>query len=213
MTIDVWSDVACPWCWLGHAHLRRAGEQAGIALEVTFHSFQLSPQQAVVEPVRTYLARKYGDMARIDAAQERLQEMGSRVGIDYDFEPALAANTFDAHRLHHFAASQGRGDEVMEALFRAQHAEGADVSDHAVLQRIAQAAGLDTSQVAEVLSSDAYAYAVRQDLEDARRNGIHGVPFFVLGGRFAVSGAQPINVFVRALQKALAANGPGQTKT
>lgn len=200
--VDIWSDVACPWCRLGQAHLRPAAEEAGIPVEVTFHAFQLSPQQEVAEPVRAYLARKYGDAAAIEASQQRLVEMGRRVGLDYDFKRALATNTFDAHRLHQFAVEKGLGPELMALLFAAQHAEGADVSDARVLQRVGEAVGLPAGDVERVLDSDAYGDAVREDLEAARRIGVRGVPFFVLDQRMALSGAQPVEVFVEALRQA-----------
>lgn len=202
LRVDIWSDIACPWCWLGHAHLRKAADEAGVPVDVTFHAFQLAPDQKDVEPARDHLARKYGDAASIDAAQQRLVEMGSRLGLAYDFERSLAANTFDAHRLHQFAAAHGRGPETMRLLFQAQHAQGADVSDRGVLQQIGEDAGLSATDVEGVLTSDAYGDAVRADLAEARRIGVRGVPFFVLDRRLALSGAQPVEVFVDALRQA-----------
>lgn len=202
LRVDVWSDVACPWCLLGNAHLRKASDESGIPVEVTMHSFQLSPDLEAPVPVREYLERKYGDAGRIAAGQERLRSMGAVVGLSYDFDHAVAANTFDAHRLHHFARSRGRGDAVMDLLLEAQHTQGKDVSDRATLQAIGEAAGLPADDVEALLSSDGHAEDVRADVEAARQLGIGGVPFFVFDRRLAVSGAQPVDVFQEALRKA-----------
>jgi len=206
--VDMWSDVACPWCLLGGAHLREASRRAGIPVEVEMHAFQLSPDQKDVEPVRDHLARNYSDPARIAASQDRLRAMGAAVGLDYDFEHALAANTFDAHRLHHFAKQQGLGAEVMEGLLRAQHTEGKDVSDPATLLAVAVGAGLDADPVQALLDSDDFAGSVWADIEEAHRSGVQGVPFFVLDRRLALSGAQPVEVFEQALRQASATPSP-----
>lgn len=211
MKVDVWSDIACPWCWLGKHHLEAALRQAGIAdAEVEYRSFELqpnAPRDAKPRPVREYLAERYGgDLRGIDAAHERLTAAGKRVGIDYDFERALMVNTFDAHRLHHLAKARGLGAPVVERLMKARQGEGADVSDRATLRALAIEAGLDGAEVDRVLSSEEYADAVRADEEAARELGIHGVPFFVFDGirgrRLAVSGAQPVEVFLQAITQA-----------
>lgn len=204
MKVEVWSDVACPFCWLGKHHLVEAARRLGQPIEVEYRSFELQPGASGVRPVREYLAERYGDLAGIDAAQERLTEQGRAVGISFDFERAVMSNTFDAHRIHHLARSKGLGDVVMERLLRARQGEGADVADHATLRRLGVEAGLDGADVDTVLSSDAFAADVRADEVKARAYRIQGVPFFVLDGRLGVSGAQPVEVFMDALAQAAA---------
>ena len=205
--VEVWSDVACPFCWLGEHHLLEAARRSGEPIEVEFRSFELQPNAQSSRPVREYLAEKYGSTAGIDAAHARLAASGRAVGIAYDFERALMANTFDAHRLHHLAKARGIGGAVMERFLRARQGEGADMAHHATLRALAVEAGLDGADVDRVLSSDEFAAEVRADEEQARAYNIRGVPFFVFDGRLAVSGAQPIEVFEQAIAQAKA-TGP-----
>ncbi|HVM45026.1 MAG TPA: DsbA family oxidoreductase [Candidatus Thermoplasmatota archaeon] len=203
MKVEVWSDIACPYCWLGKHHLQEALRRSGATdVEVEFRSFELQPDARRARPVREYLAERYGSLAQVDAAHERLARAGRAVGIAFDFERALMANTFDAHRVHHLAKARGLGERVMERFLRARQGEGADMSDHATLRRLALEAGLDGAEVDEVLASDAYAAAVRADEAQARAYGIHGVPFFLFDGRYAVNGAQPVEVFEQAIAAA-----------
>ncbi len=198
LLVEVWSDIACPWCWLGKHQLEEAVRRSGFAdVQVEYHSFELQPDARGARPVREYLRERYGhDLA---GAHTHLERAGREVGITYDFDRALMANTFDAHRLHHLAKAHGLGQEAMERFMRARHAEGADMSDRATLRRLAVEVGLDALEVEEVLAGDAYADAVRADERLARRHGIHGVPFFIFDGRYALSGAQPVATFERAL--------------
>lgn len=200
LKVDVWSDIACPWCWLGKHHMQEAIRRSGRTdVEVEFHSFELQPDAHGARPVREYLMERYGSTRNIDAAHDRLAQAGRAVGIAYDFERALMVNTFDAHRLHHLAKARGLGDVVVERFMKARQGEGADVSDRATLRRLSIEAGLDATDVDRVLASDEYADAVRADEESARELGIHGVPFFVFDGKYGVSGAQPIEVFEQVL--------------
>lgn len=203
--IEAWSDVACPWCWLGKRHLEEAARREGIPLELELRSFELNPQPRASEPAKPYLARRLGGEARVAAAHERLAAMGRAVGLAYDFDRALVANTFDAHRVHHLAKARGRGDAVVERFLRAYHAEGADLADHATLRRLASEAGLWAAEVDEVLASDRFAKEVRTDQAAAIGLGISGVPFFVIEGKWAVSGAQPVEAFAQALRQVHAA--------
>ena len=210
MHVSVWSDIACPWCWLGKHHLQRALANTGINAEVRFHSFELQPNARGARPVREYLIERYGGSAQhIDAAHQRLTAAGKQVGIDYDFDRALMVNSFDAHRVHHLAMARGRGDEVMERFMRARQGEGADISDHATIRALAVEAGLDGGEVARVLAGDEYAAQVRADEERAREIGVDGVPFFVFNGTYALSGAQPVAVFERVLRQ-VAAQPPSE---
>lgn len=204
MRVEMWSDVACPWCWLGKRHLEEAIRQAGLARDVVVdvRSFELDPRPRPTVPANEHLARRLGGAARVDAVHRRLAEMGERVGLRYDFDRALVATTFDAHRVHHLAKTRGLGPEVVERLMRARHAEGADLADHATIRRLAVEAGLDGAEVDRTLSSGAYAADVRADEAEAAALGIQGVPFFVLDGRLGVSGAQPVEVLLEALRAA-----------
>ncbi len=200
--IEVWSDIACPWCLLGNAHLQTALDQSGIEADVEMRSYQLAPQMADPEPAKQYLAKKFGSAEQVEASHARLKAMGESAGLCYNFDEAIVANTFDGHRLHHYAKSTGQGAEMMERLLHAQHQEGLDVSSKDVLRRLAADAGLDPAAVDEVLDSDAYAEGVQADIAEARAIGVQGVPFFVFDRKFALSGAQPVDVFMQALASA-----------
>jgi predicted DsbA family dithiol-disulfide isomerase len=200
MRIDAWSDIACPWCWLGKHHLEEALRREGVHAQVEMRSFELDPTRGATAPAREHLARKLGGHARVDAIHERLAQMGERAGIRYDFGRQQVANTFDAHRVHHLAKARGRGPQVIERFLRAYHGEGADLADHATIRRLAAEEGLDAGEVDSVLASGAYGADVRADELEARELGIHGVPFFLIDGRYALSGAQPVEAFVQALR-------------
>lgn len=202
LRVEIWSDIACPWCWLGKRHLEIALERAGVDARIEFHSFELQPNARGTRPIKEYLLEKYGNEHAIDAAHDRLSRAGASVGLAYDFDGALMVNTFDAHRLTHHARERGLGARAMDRFMQARQGEAADMSDHATLRRLAVESGLDGAEVDEVLASDRYAAEVRADEHAARELGIHGVPFFVIDGKFALSGAQPIEVFERAIAMA-----------
>lgn len=204
MRIDVWSDIACPWCWLGKHHLEEALRRGGVEAEVAMRSFELNPSPRPTIPARDYLVRRLGGAERVDAAHARLAALGERAGLRYAFDRALVANTFDAHRVHHLAQAKGRGPETIERFMRAYHGEGADLADPDTITRLAVEAGLDEADVRQVLATDAFADAVRRDEAEARAIGVQGVPFFVIDGRYGISGAQPVEAFeeaLRAIQK------------
>lgn len=202
MRIEVWSDVACPWCWLGKAHLDEAIRKLGVDAQIEFRSYQLSPGKRETRPVKEYLAKRFGSAELVDAAHHRLNLLGDQVGLGYDFDRALSADTFDAHRLHHYAKTRGLGNEIMARLLLAQHGEGEDVASRASLVKIGVDVGLEKGEVERVLASEAYADEVRADIEMGRELGVQGVPFFVIDRKLAVSGAQPVAVFAQALTAA-----------
>lgn len=207
MKIDIWSDVVCPFCWLGKRHLERALETFPHRdeVEVVWHSFQLDPTAPAVSDETTprMLARKYGiSLEQAQANQERLEQQAATVGLEYHLATTPVTNTFDAHRLLHLAAAEGDVDRVMERFYRGYFTENLAVGDHGVLVRLATEAGLDGSRVREVLAGDEFADAVHADEQQARAYGARGVPFFVLGGVLGVSGAQPVEVFEQALRQA-----------
>lgn len=165
-------------------------------------SYQLSPDLDQVLPVQEYLEARYGNRDRIAQSHQRLTEMGAQVGLTYQFDKALVANTFDAHRLHHFAKTKGLGAAVMERLLLAQHTNGSDVSSHDVLRKIGVDAGLEAAAVDALLQGTDFAEPVRADIAEGQAIGVQGVPFFVFNRKFALSGAQPIELFKQALAKA-----------
>lgn len=200
--VDVWADVVCPFCWIGKARLERAAARAGVPVEVVLHAFRLHPEETRTMPLRDYLAGRFGPSA--SAMQARTEAMGRADGLPFDMGRAVYAPTLDAHRLILLAQDQGRGNTMAERLMRAHFAEGLDVSDRDVLLRLAQEAGLDRDAAAAGLASDAQREEVLADEAAARASGIRGVPFFVLDGRHALSGAQPVETFEEALRLTLA---------
>ena len=214
LRVDVWSDVVCPWCAIGKANLEQAlaGVPGGDEAEVVWHSYELDPG-APAEPARDLvgsLAAKYG-VPEGQARQmiERVRQAGAAAGLDLRQDIARPGNTFDAHRLLHLARARGRQAEVADRFLRAYHSEGVAISDRAELERLAVDAGLDRDEVVEVLTSDAYGVAVRDDEADARRIGVTGVPFFVFDGRYALSGAQPPEVMREVIERTRTEAGTG----
>lgn len=209
LRVDVWSDIACPWCYVGKRRLGRALEQFdhAAAVKVVWRAFELDPaapkerDPSVSHAER--IAGKYGiTIEQARHASDRLRETAREEGLVLDFEHIRSGNTFDAHRLIHLGGEMGVQGAVKERFMRAYFAEGALMSDHPTLVRLAVEAGLDEVEVADVLSSDRYARAVRADEAQAHELGINGVPCFVLDERFAVSGAQSPRVMLNALQHA-----------
>lgn len=213
MQLDVWSDVVCPWCFVGLANLDTALEQFEHAeeVDVVLHSFQLDPGAPTrdEQPVVERLAEKYGtSVSQIRANQARLVGLGAERGIDFRFEQAIGGNTFDAHRLLHLALQRGLQVELKHRLGRAYFTDGQPIGEHDTLRKAAVDVGLDPEEVDAVLAGQAFADDVRQDLETARAIGISGVPFFVADQKLAVSGAQPPEVLLDVLRQAWDARAP-----
>lgn len=215
MKVDIWSDVVCPWCYIGkrryEAALARFPHRSDI--ELTWRSFELDPSAppSPDQPGRyaDHLARKYGTTT--DQAQmmiDRVTSAAAEEGLDYRFEIARRGNTFDAHRLLHLALHNGVQDELKETLDHATFTEGLPVSDHQALTEVAVEVGLDELEVKEVLTSGAYADAVRADEAQARAYDISAVPFFVIDGKYGIAGAQPPDVIAVALERAWAERSP-----
>lgn len=210
MQVEIWSDILCPWCAVGRARFEKAlaGFDDKDAVEIRWRSFELNPNapKAVEGDYVLRLAQKYGRTR--DQAQQMIDQMTSTAaeeGLDFNFDIVQAGNSFDAHRLLHLAAEHGCQDALKQRLFRAYLSEGALISDHATLQRLAVDVGLDADRVAQVLASDAFADAVRGDEKQASEYGIRGVPFFVIDGQYGLSGAQPPDVIAQVLEKARSA--------
>jgi predicted DsbA family dithiol-disulfide isomerase len=215
MDVEIWSDVVCPWCYIGKRRFEEALESFDHRedVKVTWRSFQLDPSAAATsegDPVER-LAAKYGmSRAQAEAAQARVTANAATEGLDFHLDKAQTGNTFDAHRLIHYANSVGKQGALKERLMAAYFVEGAAIGDRAVLLRIAMEEGLDETAVRAVLDGDAYADDVRHDELEARRLGISGVPFFVLDRAYGVSGAQPAETLRAALQEAWTASHPLQ---
>ena len=218
MQIEIWSDVVCPWCYIGKRRLERAlGEfEHADEVEVTWRSFQLNPDApATAVPTLDYLAQRFGPQAQ--AMTARVAEMGKGEGLTLDFASSLTVNTLEAHRMLHLAADLGIGDAAKERLLRAHFTEGADVSDHETLTKLMVEAGpLEAStveaRVREVLAGTEYADAVQADIDMARRLGANGVPFFVIDRKYGISGAQAAETFLHALRTAYAAEEAGAAR-
>ena len=212
MRIDVWSDVVCPWCYIGKRRLEEALAASGDTATVVWHSFQLDPSSTNDDPrdLATRLAEKYG-RGRDWALQANAQvtDIAAEVGLEYHLDQAKPANTVDAHRLLHLARELEEAGEVpaetqgrlKERLLKAYFTDGLPVGDHATLTELATEAGLPTEQVREVLASTTYTDDVAADQAQALAYGANGVPFFVLEDAYAVSGAQPTEVFAQVLDQ------------
>ncbi len=205
--IDVWSDIMCPFCWMGETLLQQAAEASGRKLEIRYHSYQLMPHLPTDSAVNVndLLERERGFPR--EQAQEMNRQVAARaaqVGLVYNMDDAVATNTRSAHRLTHFAKQQGKQHELMQRLFKAYLTDGLNIVDHEVLADLAAEVGLERAAALAALKTDAFSAEFDADVEEARRLGISGVPFFVLNGKYAVSGAQPREVFEQALAKASA---------
>jgi predicted DsbA family dithiol-disulfide isomerase len=204
--IEIWSDVVCPWCYVGKRNLEAALTAFPHADRVTveWRSFELDPTtpRRVELSMDEVLERKYGmSPDQATAANRQMTELAATVGLEYHLDRVQIGNTFDAHRLIHLAAHEGLGGAMKERLLHAYFTEGRAISDPATLAELAEEVGLDGDRVAEVLASDEYADDVRADEQRAVDLGSTGVPFFVLDGRFGIPGAQPPDVLLRMLHR------------
>lgn len=215
MKIDIWSDVACPWCYVGKRRLEGALRAFEHSSEVTviWHSFELdpgAPEAVDGEPV-TRLAAKYRvSRADAEAMQARMTAAAAGEGLQFHLDRVRSGNTHHAHRLLHLALESGRQDQLKERLLAAYFTEGAAVGDRRVLLGLAVEAGLDEQAAREVLQGDAFGSAVRDDEREAARLGITGVPFFVIDRTYGISGAQPSEVILGALRTAWTESHPLQ---
>ena len=207
MHVEIWSDIVCPWCYVGkrrfEAALARFEHRDEVT--VTWRSFELDPSAPRERDVdgATHLARKYGtSRAQAEHMQAQMTEVAAGEGLDFRFDRARAGTTFDAHRLLHLAEAHGRQDAVKERFLRAYLTEGEPIGDPPALQRLAVDAGLPEDEVREVLATDRYADAVREDERTASGLGISAVPFFVVDRAIGASGAQPAELLLELLRRA-----------
>ena len=205
MTIDVYADIACPWCYVGRARLKAAlSKRNDLDVSLCWRPFQLQPDMpAEGRDFRTVLERKFGGWDRAERMFERIRQMGGEEGLTFNFDAIeVAPNTADAHRLILWAEEkegQEAGDAVATALFRAYFTDGRNVSDPSVLAECAADVGLGADEARDLLDGDAYADAVHESQQQAESRGITGVPCYVFNDERAVTGAQPSEVFVEAL--------------
>lgn len=207
MKVEIWSDVMCPFCYIGKKRFENALEQfAGKdSIEVIWKSFQLNPamKTAPGKSINQYLSEVKGwSVAQAKQANDYVTRMAKEVGLNYDFDKAVVANSFDAHRVIQLAKTSGKGDAMEEQLFKAYFTEGKNIADHNTLVQLATAIGLEQEAVRKLLNSNEYADAVERDIYEAHQIGVRGVPYFVLNDRYAVSGAQATETFLGALNKA-----------
>ncbi|MBR5556495.1 MAG: DsbA family oxidoreductase [Acinetobacter harbinensis] len=207
MRVDIWSDVVCPFCYIGKKRLEAAAEQAGLALEVHWHSYELDPEAPVRQEVSNSerLAQKYGrTVADVEEMQRNIATMAAEEGIQFNWENANSGNTFNAHRLIHLAQSKGLGSEAQEAFFYSYMTQGLAIGERETLEDVAARIGLNPVEVEDVLNSEEYSDFVKFD-EDVARDQLKvtGVPFFIFDQRIALAGAQPREVFLQVFEKAL----------
>lgn len=210
MKVEIWSDIMCPFCYIGKRHYEEALQQFADStnVELEWHSYQLDP--SLPKPASNlntyeYLAQRKGmSVEQSKAMHANVLQMAKNAGLDYHFEKAVVANSFDAHRLIQFAKTKGLGDEAEERLFKAYFIEGKNMCDPDVLLILAKEIGLNEAEAKEVINSTAYTAEVNKDIETAQQIGVTGVPFFVFNRKYAVSGAQPSATFLNVLQKSVA---------
>ncbi|KPB06451.1 DsbA family oxidoreductase [Bacillus sp. CHD6a] len=206
MKIEIWSDYVCPFCYIGKRRLEKALEDFPHKDEVTieYKSFELDPNAKRDTEFSIYeiLAKKYGmpveEAKRMSAG---VAKQAAEVGLEFNFDTSIPTNTFDAHRLGKFAETKGKAKEMTERLLRAHFTESKHIGDKGYLKELGISLGLDSVEVEEVLAGDAFEKDVRFDQREAREIGVQGVPFFVLNSKYAISGAQPPEVFAEALAK------------
>jgi predicted DsbA family dithiol-disulfide isomerase len=208
--IEVWSDVVCPWCYIGKRRLETALAEFGHAdeIEVEWRSFELDPShpKGVRQPVYESLAAKTGgSTAQVRAMTDRVKAIGAEEGLAYNFDRAVLVNTFDAHRVIHLAKAHGLGGAMHERLMHAYFVEAETVDEPETLVRLAAEVGVPADAASRVLTGDEYAADVEEDGRQARALGATGVPFFVLDRAYGISGAQPVAAFAEALRTAYSA--------
>jgi predicted DsbA family dithiol-disulfide isomerase len=206
LRVEVWSDVSCPWCYLGKRHLEEAlARRPGEPIEVAWRSFQLQPdaprfgEPGAGAPTSEYLEARGYAPDQLEEMQGRLTAMAAAAGLDYQLDLGRHANTFEAHALIKAAARQGLGDAMVERLFKAQHVEGLRLDDPAVLATLAAEVGLEGEAA---MPTEADREAARQEIAEGAAIGVNGVPFFVFDRRLAVSGAQPAETLLAAMGQA-----------
>ena len=217
MRIEIWSDVVCPWCYIGKRRLEAAlttfeTSHPGAEVDVVWRAYQLdpgAPSAPSTESMAEHLGNKYGGgPAAGQRMIDHMEAVAAEEGLLFRLGEAQRANTIDAHRVLHLAAEHGVQDDLKEALLKAYFLDVENVADHVVLARIATEVGLDEIRVKEVLGSDEYADAIEAEIRQAAAYGATGVPFFVIDGKYGVAGAQPADAFTQVLERAWTESQP-----
>ncbi|MFT7029707.1 MAG: putative DsbA family dithiol-disulfide isomerase [Marinoscillum sp.] len=208
MKVEIWSDVVCPFCYIGKRRFEEALARFGgkEEVEIEWKSFQLNPQTVSNPNISSHqnLANHKGiSVEQATDMANQVTEMASNVGLSFDFDKAVVANTFNAHRLLHFSKAHGKQNELKERLLKAYFEKGENIDDKASLITIAEEVGLDKQAVQDFLNSDELAMEVKADIHEAQSLSIHGVPFFVFNRKYGISGAQPVEAFLQTLEKAM----------
>jgi len=203
--VDIWSDYVCPFCYIGERKLALALEKTGMKedVEIVFNSFELDPnaKKRYDENITQLMAKKYGmSMEQAAAANNNIVKTAKEVGLDFNFDTLKPTNTFDAHRLSHYAKEKGKLEAYTEAVMKSYFTDSLNISDFDVLTSIAAAVGLDRAEALSILTSSAFADEVRQDEANAYSRKINGVPYFLFNGKEAVSGAQMVETFVSVIE-------------
>lgn len=209
MQIEIWSDVMCPFCYIGKRKFDKALEEFENKdqLEIIWKSFQLSPNMKTdaTKNINQFLAEHKGvSIQEAKCMNENVTIMAKQAGLVYNFDNTVVANSFDAHRFSHLAKKYGKQSEAEEKLFAAYFTEGKNIADHAVLIQLGVEIGLDAAEVESVLKSDAYAADVEQDKTEAQQANVRGVPYFWLDKKFIIAGAQDSKLILKTLQKSFA---------
>jgi predicted DsbA family dithiol-disulfide isomerase len=207
MKVEIWSDIVCPWCYIGKRRFEAAlGRfEHGEEVDVVWRSFELDPAAPPQRerPATEHLAHKYGmSIEQAEASQRRLTDLAKAEGLEYHLDRTAGGNSFDAHRMLHLAAASGHQDALKERLLRAYFTEGEAIGRRDVLERLAAEAGLEPGEVSEALADGRFGEEVRADEHRARLLGINGVPFFAIDERYGISGAQSAELILSALEQA-----------
>lgn len=207
MQIEIWSDVMCPFCYIGKRKFEAAMKQfnGSEPIELVWKSFQLSPDMKTQpgKSINQFLAEHKGiSVAEAQRMNDYVTQMAKQVGLDYHFDKTVVANSFNAHRFAHFAGTHGKQDEAEEALFKAYFTDGKNIDDLPTLMDLAVQIGLDANSLKDAMERGDHAEDVRRDIYEAQQVGVRGVPFFLFNGKYAVSGAQDSAVFLQALERA-----------
>lgn len=206
MKIEVWSDFVCPFCYMGKRRLEAAlnNFENKDEVELVFKSFELDPnaKKKYDKNIDELIAQKYGiTIEQAKASNDQIVSQAKSVGLNYNFDSLIPTNSFDAHRLIHYAKSEGKMNELAERIFKGYFVDSVNISDHKVLADLASEVGLNREKTLNILKSDKYGAEVRNDEKSASELGINSVPYFVFNNKYAVSGAQPTELFLEVLNK------------
>ncbi len=206
MKVEIWSDVMCPFCYIGKRKFENALEQFAHKdeVEVVWKSFQLNPDMKTEagKNINQYLAEAKGwSIEKAKEMNDHVSGIAKDIGLTYHLDKAVVANSFDAHRFSHLAKKYGKQNDAEEKLFEAYFTDGKNTADHQTLVELGSEIGMNATEISTVLSSDEFTDEVNQDIYEAQQVGVRGVPFFVLGEKYAISGAQESSTFLQALNK------------